>query len=425
MNVTFDNLGGNSSLGFVESFAAHFFCRICTVIKEETKLKTREDSNMLRSRESYDEIVSKIVCGEQLDFKESRGITRFCYLNNLKYFHIVDNFNLDIFHDLMEGSIPLLLEQFIRYGISGKVFTEREIVDAFSFFDYGPLNKKCIPSTISLTKRNIGQNASQTRCVMFNIPFVLNAYKDNEKLSNAWKCIGTMMKIIRIVYSPIICEDDLKMLEDLISDHLNSVIECFHVELIPKQHFMTHMPTAIRMVGPLIHNSTLKFEMKHKVFSSYVRKTQNYKNVSKSLAENYQLKTLSNCYQNKIATGRKMRLNIDDNYKDLFEMFDLGKWTELRSLTFNSDHYEKGLYLKNEDFFYKIEKVFLNELDYFFLCVLYNSNSFDDFLNSRNIEENIPKKYELLCHSQMSYKKSHSERKLGNNLYIISESIQI
>lgn len=89
MNVTFDNLGGNSSLGFVESFMAHYFCRICTLTKEETKAMTSEDTTKFRTRQSYDDTVKQILSGQNLDYKESLGVKRMCYLNNLKYFHIL------------------------------------------------------------------------------------------------------------------------------------------------------------------------------------------------------------------------------------------------------------------------------------------------------------------------------------------------
>lgn len=395
------------------------------MIKEETKRTTREDITKLRTRDSYDEIIKQISSGEKPDYKETLGVKRFCYLNNLKYFHILDNFNLDIFHDLEEGSIPRLLELFVGFGIREKVFTEKEINDAFTFFDYGPLNKKCILSTISLTKRHLGQNASQIRCMLFNFPFVMKDFKDHEALQGAWKCINSMLKIVRIVYSTTIHENDLKLLEDLVSQHLDSVIECFGVELRPKQHNMTHMATSVRMVGNLIHNSTLKFEMKHKVFSSYIRKIQNFKNVSKSLAENYQMKTLKHCYQNKIKSGRRLVLRIDDIYKALLDTFDLEKLTELKSLTFNSNYYEKGLFLKSGDKFYRIEKVLLYEIDYYFLCIEYFCHSFDDFLNAIKIEESSPKSYKLLCRSEVLYKKSHSHRQLGNSTFIISDTIQL
>lgn len=425
MNVTFDNLGGNSSFGFVESFMAHFFCRICTLAKDETKRMTIEDTTKLRTRESYDEIVKLIVSGQNLDYKETLGVKRLCYLNNLKYFHITDNFNLDIMHDFMEGAVPLLLKLFFEHGINCRVFTEKELINAFFYFDYGLLNKKCIPSAINMTRRNLGQNASQTRCILLNMPFVLFSYKNNENLEKAWVCISSMQQIVRIVYSPIIDSSNLNLLKELTTKHLEYVKESFTIELTPKQHNMTHMHTSISMVGPLVHMSTLKFEMKHKEFSSDVRKMQNYKNVSQSLAQNYQIKSMDNCYKNQIKIGRKTRSKVNAIHHSFFVNFDFSKLFELKSLKYNSHYYEKGLFIKDNEFFHKIENIFSYESEYYFLCIQYTGIKFDEFLNSLSITENIPKTYKLLCHSKMMYKKSHSHKQLGNSLYIIAETIEI
>lgn len=70
-----------------------------------------------------------------------------------------------------------------------------------------------------------------------NFPFILNLFKDNETLVNAWKCIGSMLKIFQILYSPTIDEDDLNFLVELVLDHLNYIMECFQVDLIPKATF--------------------------------------------------------------------------------------------------------------------------------------------------------------------------------------------
>lgn len=425
VNVTFDNQGGNSSLGFVESFMAHYFCRICTITKEDTKQMTKEDQSKFRTRESYDEIINQILSGENPDYKASLGVKRICYLNNLKYFHILDNFNLDIFHDLMEGAVPLVLKLFFEYAINHHVFTENELVNAFRFFDYGPLNKLCIPSPINLIRKNLGQNASQARCILLNVPFVLYAFKDDVKLVNAWKCIISMQKIVRIVYSPTIDHAHLKLLEQTVHTHLLDVQECFNVTLTPKQHNMTHMATAISMVGPLVHMSTLRYEMKHKEFSSDVRRMQNFKNVSKSLATNYEKKVFDYCYQNQIKIGRKTCVKSNDIHITLLDTFDVHKLMELKSLKFNSNYYEKGLFLKDGSFFYRIDKILSYESEYVFLCIQYSAVSFDVFLNSLNIKEDTPNSYKLLYLSQMMYKKSHAGRNVGNSLFIIAESIEI
>lgn len=230
---------------------------------------------------------------------------------------------------------------------------------------------------------------------------------------------------VRIVYSPIIDSSSFNLLKELTPKHLEQMKESFKVVLTPKQHNMTHMHTSISMVGPLVHMSTLKFEMKHKEFSSDVRKMQNFKNVSQSLAKNYQMKSMKKCYKNQIKIGRRTRSKMTAIYHNFVANFDHSKLFELKSLKHNSHYYEKGLFIKDNELFYKIENILSYESEYYFFCIEYTGIKFDEFLNSLSIAENIPKIYKLLCHSKMLYKKSHLHRQLENSLYIIAETIEI
>ena len=54
-----DHLGLNSSCGFVESFGANKYCRICNVPKKDCETKTKENLEMLRTREDYEKDMSK------------------------------------------------------------------------------------------------------------------------------------------------------------------------------------------------------------------------------------------------------------------------------------------------------------------------------------------------------------------------------
>lgn len=57
--LSFDNLGGNTMLGLVESFSALYFLRTCTVGKADSKVMTVENSLLLRNRENYIELMEQ------------------------------------------------------------------------------------------------------------------------------------------------------------------------------------------------------------------------------------------------------------------------------------------------------------------------------------------------------------------------------
>ncbi|OXU27802.1 hypothetical protein TSAR_006192 [Trichomalopsis sarcophagae] len=49
-----DNLGLNGLFGFIESFLANYFCRICKALSDEACRITEEDETILRNRENYE-----------------------------------------------------------------------------------------------------------------------------------------------------------------------------------------------------------------------------------------------------------------------------------------------------------------------------------------------------------------------------------
>lgn len=82
-----DNLGANMSLGFVESFVAHNFCRICELRKEFCKTSCIEISSEIRTRQRYQNHIETIRNSTKVDYAQTAGIKRYCLLNDLQYFH--------------------------------------------------------------------------------------------------------------------------------------------------------------------------------------------------------------------------------------------------------------------------------------------------------------------------------------------------
>lgn len=141
---------------------------------------------------------------------------------------------------------------------------------------------------------------------MHYVPYILHRFKGDPRLEKVWPCVISLLQIIRIIYSANINESDLRQLEAAASSHLKRIIECFNVkELKFKHHMMIHYANIIRAVGPVVHMSTMRFEMKHKSFTNYARRSNNYRNVTKSLALNNQRAAVTNkAYQNVINHGK-------------------------------------------------------------------------------------------------------------------------
>lgn len=165
VNVTFDNLGGNVSLGFPHSFSAKYFCRMCECTNLETKIATTALPEKYRDIAKYNEVIQIIKDSSEVNIQETKGVAEYCVLNDLKYFHILENWTADVMHDLCEGIINVALENFFNLGMRNKVFSESMIKSRVANYSgYGVLNKQFFPSEVKLTTKNLNQSASQMKC---------------------------------------------------------------------------------------------------------------------------------------------------------------------------------------------------------------------------------------------------------------------
>ena len=60
-----------------------------------------------------------------------------------------------------------------------------------------------------------------------------------------------------------------------------------YARILPKRHYLVHLPTQIMMFGPLIHSWCMKFEGKHLYFKTLARAIENFKNLPLLLAQRH------------------------------------------------------------------------------------------------------------------------------------------
>lgn len=65
VNVAFDNLDGNMIFGFVKSFSARFYCRICFCHRSSCQENTKEVPEKIRNIQHYDIQIEKIQSQDQ------------------------------------------------------------------------------------------------------------------------------------------------------------------------------------------------------------------------------------------------------------------------------------------------------------------------------------------------------------------------
>lgn len=422
-----DNLGANSSLGLSGGFNANFFCRICKLSKNQCQTQCKEDIGQYRTMDDYQKQLAVIENSTKINLTESCGVKRYCVLNDLQHFKIFVNFSVDIMHDLNEGVIPFLLQHFFTLLFSSKILTENSLQEKCQYYDYGTLQSKSVPSIVSLTKANMNQTASQMLCLFRHIPFILFEFRNHHKLQDAWKCIQTLLKIVQIAYSSEIMENDIKLLEKSICSHLKLVQKVFGVNLIPKHHFLTHYGTLIRLMGPLVLMSTIRFESKHQHLKKLIATSNNTINVTKSITQRHQkqLAFKNDTYSSKIEHGKKLKKKltefelsfISSNSTTSQEIFTVD------SFTLNCYEYKKGLLIIFEHKFFQIEGLYIiNEKEYI-LCKQWDCVGFNEFLNSIQITTQESNEKKLICITELKQKQLFECKCIDQKKFIIVDTL--
>lgn len=285
ISFTFDNLGGNSLYGFVEGFRAKYFCRMCDLSNEECSSAVAEDPSRMRNISEYNLQLIQLPKSEKKNIN-IKGVKKHCLLNSIGNFHIFQNRNVDLMHDVLEGAVPKLLHNLFSYCVDKRILSAKELQDRVRDHNYGISNRCNKPSFLDLDKLNLNQNASQSYCLMINIPFMLIDKKD--KLMEIWICVESLLQIMQICFSDSITDTDLVLLEELVKTHLKNFSKLFKCTLKPKHHFLTHYASVIRSSGPVINNWMMRMEAKHKFFTDHAKRIKNCINVAKSLAVDHQ-----------------------------------------------------------------------------------------------------------------------------------------
>lgn len=111
VGVSCDNLGGNETFGFVESFSACFYCRSCRTPKNECAMLTRENPATL----SWKQAISILW-------------SRKAYTNTVYSNHILEKKSVDVMHDLNEGLMPITLELVLKYCCENNILNKNDLV---------------------------------------------------------------------------------------------------------------------------------------------------------------------------------------------------------------------------------------------------------------------------------------------------------
>ncbi|XP_055908123.1 uncharacterized protein LOC129942965 isoform X1 [Eupeodes corollae] len=281
--ITGDNLGLNTILGYSKSFNSHYYCRICTCSKTQNHVTCSDKSSYHRTFIGYkNDIVKFSKSSERMI---NTGIREESVFNNIPSFHVVHNVTVDIMHDIFEGvchyDLCKLFNQFILVDnfFSLDVLNNRTQLFKYSKSEIGNIAPIIKPEHIQRQKLNMSAKEMWTFCRF--LPIIIGDLVPEK--NNHWKLLTFLNKIIDIVLKSDFKEVDIHNLQTLISRHHSRYIKLFNEKLKPKFHFMIHYPYVMRMLGPLKHFWSFRFESKHKELKNYCNSITSRKNLPLSL----------------------------------------------------------------------------------------------------------------------------------------------
>ncbi|KAK3920771.1 Sec-independent protein translocase protein TatC [Frankliniella fusca] len=324
-----DTLAAHDIMGLLAPGARHF-CRFCMVSRATFRANLNAVS-VRKTRAMLDEHVRLVE--ESLNLSTEFGVRKNCVLHLSRGFDATQDVIFDIFHDLLEGCchwvVSLALHSFINVG---KYFTLRDFRGRVEAFNYGVIDIKNKPS-VNFTNDSLkGHKLKQTGCQMWCLIrifgfLVPEVPEDDDNL----KLVNLLQSILLIVFAEAVRPEDIVRLEQLIQEH-HSLFQRLHVtpgfdvfaddsddeegddpddpphpqEALDRQlrrnlkinpgnklHHMTHYPELLRSHGSLIRYWCARYEGRHQIFCKYGSVCCNFINIVKSMAQMYQISTLS------------------------------------------------------------------------------------------------------------------------------------
>lgn len=284
--------------GFKESVGgAKRKCRHCMATFETMQNHFLEEDFQLRDLPTHLKQLQKLEnapCSYlRTFFSKNYGVNRRSELLNAPFFDVCQQLPQDIMHVFLEGVVPyeikLLLQLYIEHGH----FTMEELNNQIKHFPYGYTDIKDKPLPIRMqdldldSSSNLGQTATKMWLLARILPLLLIDLVDTN--SSHWTLLTSLLEVMSIVFAGKISLESVAYLRNAVAEHLQLFKRLFEdVNIIPKQHYLVHLPSLIFKFGPLIRSWCMRFEGKHSYFKKVAAVLKNFKNLPFSLATRHQ-----------------------------------------------------------------------------------------------------------------------------------------
>ena len=274
-----DNLGLNTILGFQDSFASNFYCRLCRSHKFVCQTETDPESFEFRTKSNY---------SRDLELKNPKetGIKKHCVFSSLESFSVTHNVTVDLMHDLFEGVCPIFITFTLKYCIKSKFFSLKKLNELISEFDFKACNEN-MPPLIKDFENSIKMSASEMLSFCRCLPLIIGSFIPSK--NKHWHLILNLRKIVAITMKSIISIPLTYYLEKLITDTLGLYLKLSAKHLTPKMHILLHYPYVIRKIGPPIKYWCMRYESMHQLMKKCATTINSRANITFSIAMRYQL----------------------------------------------------------------------------------------------------------------------------------------
>uniref|UniRef100_A0A1X7T9Z5 Uncharacterized protein n=1 Tax=Amphimedon queenslandica TaxID=400682 RepID=A0A1X7T9Z5_AMPQE len=288
--VCADNLASWSLGGYKALASALRKCRFCMAIAEDMSSKFLSEEFQPRTRITHANHVTHLAGPLHDHIATTYGIVRDSILNQSQFFHVTEGLAPDIMHDILEGALQYETKELLIY-----VTQERRLI-SLSFlnqqiesFPYGYCDSSNKPSIITLTSHDhsLKQSATQMWCLARLLPLLVGEFIPVGEPH--WENFLLLLTIVEYVFGPVTSEDVVPYLKDLIREHHENFCQLYpNASIIPKIHYIIHLPEWLLNFGPASRYLCMRFEAKHSYFKSLAHRIKCFKNIEKTLAEHHQ-----------------------------------------------------------------------------------------------------------------------------------------
>lgn len=312
-----DNLGLNSALGFSESFSANFYCRFCTSSKTECSSQCIPHNSKNYTIDSYNYYLAN---------PGNSSIKEYSIWNELPLFHVVKNFSVDPMHDLLEGvckyDFLFLLDSFI---VKQKLFTIEQLNFRISTFNFGPynINKPPLFRNDFFKHKKIRMSAAEMHCFVRYFSLLVGDLIPPQCIE--WQLYISLRKILNYSFANTIDQNTWKEMHSVIIEHNDLYLQLSELTLTPKFHNLLHYPQIMRIVGPLKHLSSMRFESFHQLFKRSAYTTKCKQNIIETLAVKHSIQisniilNFNNLTEHSVKCGKKQEIDSEIKRKYNFQ----------------------------------------------------------------------------------------------------------